>query len=127
DSLSELSAAVAPSDDVELDELIDHLQDTTTAAGTTTQEELISNYVSLLTRAGTDSAKFSAIYARLEADKSVKSAALTDIGKRYTEFSGFGSLYKTRASKLKQIKASFRERQNFETEAKVIDELVPWQ
>ncbi len=90
-------------------------------------EQPVQWHILALEAAGVDRNKFDHAFAALEADKAIKAGDLALIGEAYTRFAEFGRIYKSKASRLKNIRDTFEEKRNFESRGQVIDSLTPWQ
>jgi hypothetical protein len=130
--LALLANGMRTSDDQDFQDYLQDIQErlakpTRPNAGAAARTSAIATYIAALKDAGLDEARFLAAFEALEADGSLKNAALDEIGIGYTEVSVFPRLFKSRAEKIAEIKRSFYERLGFETRGKVVDSVVPWQ
>jgi hypothetical protein len=82
----------------------------TATKGATSNEEAIASYLAALRNAGIDRAAFEAALATLKADKSVKSAAVAEIARRYADTV---TKYKSIAAAHADIASAFTQRARF--------------
>jgi hypothetical protein len=80
------------------------------AKSATSSEEAIALHLAALRNAGIDRSVFEAAFAALKADKSLKSAAVTEIARRYADTV---TKYKSIASAQADIAAAFTQRARF--------------
>lgn len=123
DALLEL---VRASSATSVDEFVDETLELLAAPKSTLSNLNVGRHLEALQRAGLNKEKFARAKSDLESDKSLKNADIAAIGAAYTEFSKFGSLYKTRKKMLEQIQSSFRDRINFESKRSVIANTAVW-
>jgi len=83
---------------------------TTATKGATASEQAIASYLGALRNAGTDRAAFEAVLATLKTDKSVKSAALAELARRYANTV---TKYKSIAAAHADIASAFTQRARF--------------
>jgi hypothetical protein len=76
----------------------------------TSNEEAIASYLAALRNAGTDRSVFEAVLATLKADKSVKSAAVAEVARRYANTV---TKYKSIAAAHADIAAAFTQQARF--------------
>jgi hypothetical protein len=81
-----------------------------TTKSATSNEEAIASYLAALCNAGIDRAAFEAVLAALKADKSLKSAAVAEIARRYANTV---TKYKSIAAAHADIASAFTERARF--------------
>jgi hypothetical protein len=84
----------------------------TATKSTASSEEAIASYLAALRNTGTDRAAFEAVLAALKADKSVKSAALAEIARRYANTV---TKYKSIAAAHADIASAFTQQARFES------------
>jgi hypothetical protein len=75
-------------------------------------EEAIASYLAALRNVGTDRAAFETLFTTLKADKSLKSAALAELARRYASTV---TKYKSMAAAHADIAAAFTQRARFES------------
>jgi hypothetical protein len=83
---------------------------TTATKSTASSEEAIASYSAMLRNAGTDRAAFEAVLATLKSDKSVKSATLAEIARRYANTV---TKYKSMAAAHADISSAFTQQARF--------------
>jgi hypothetical protein len=76
----------------------------------TSNEEAIASYLAALRNAGTDRSVFEAVLATLKADKSVKSAVVAEVARRYADTV---TKYKSIAAAHADISSAFTQRARF--------------
>jgi len=82
----------------------------TATKGATWNEEAIASYLAALHNAGTDRAAFEAVFVTLKADRSVKSAALAELARRYANTV---THYRSMTAAHADIAAAFTQRARF--------------
>lgn len=123
--MAALSEALEPLDNEDVDVAFDLIKKG--MQGSDGQSLKPKEYIAMLQAAAGDAEQFECVVKLIEADRSIKAAALDEIGGAYTNSPRFAKLYKTRPAKLKRLRQAFQEKREFESRGKVIDDLVPWQ